>query len=308
MDIRSLARNLALIPGLLLLAAPAAGAPTAAAEGKPALTPAEVVAAAPATAWKDIPADELLVMTLAGARRVVIQLAPRFAVAHVANMRALALAHWWDGTSVYRVQDNYVAQWGDRTEKKPLPKDVPSTLPETYAIDRSALAATLAPLPFRDSYAKATGFADGWPVAMDERQAWLPHCYGMVGAGRNLSPDAGNGAELYAVIGHAPRQLDRNIALVGRVVEGIDNLSSLPRGTDTMGFYGPAQTPTPILSVRLASDMPERDRPRFQVMDTASPTFSALIKVRANRKDDFFMLPAGGADICNLPVPVRKAP
>jgi peptidylprolyl isomerase len=130
----------------------------------------------------------------------------------------------------------------------------------------------------------------------------------MVGAGRNLSPDAGNGAELYAVIGHAPRQLDRNIALVGRVVEGIDNLSSLPRGTDTMGFYGPAQTPTPILSVRLASDMPERDRPRFQVMDTASPTFSALIKVRANRKDDFFMLPAGGADICNLPVPVRKAP
>ncbi|GAA3255116.1 hypothetical protein GCM10020258_13330 [Sphingomonas yabuuchiae] len=41
----------------------------------------------------------------------------------------------------------------------------------------------------------------------------------------------GVGAELYTIIGHSPRGLDRNIAVVGRVVDGMDALSTLPRGT-----------------------------------------------------------------------------
>ncbi len=68
--------------------------------------------------------SELLVMDLAPdaggqARRVVIQLMPApFSRGWIGNIRKLAAARWWDGTSVNRVQDNYVAQWGDATEKK----------------------------------------------------------------------------------------------------------------------------------------------------------------------------------------------
>jgi peptidylprolyl isomerase len=143
---------------------------------------------------------------------------------------------------------------------------------------------------------------------MNAKSIWLPHCYGMVGVGRNLSPDAGTGAELYAVIGHAPRQLDRNIAVVGRVIEGMATLASLPRGSGELGFYTAEEKHVPILLARLASAMPEGERPKFQVMDVASRSFADYLRLRANRKDDFYDLPAGGVDLCNVPVPVRPAP
>jgi peptidylprolyl isomerase len=129
-----------------------------------------------------------------------------------------------------------------------------------------------------------------------------------VGVGRDLSPDTGTGGELYAVIGHAPRQLDRVIAVVGRVVEGIDRLSSLPRGTEALGFYKDKAQYVPIARIRLASQIPAAERPAFEVMDTNSATFADYLRVRANRKDDFYIRPAGGVDLCNVSVPVRRKP
>ena len=129
----------------------------------------------------------------------------------------------------------------------------------------------------------------------------------MVGVGRNLSPDTGTGAELYTVIGQAPRHLDRNIALVGRVVEGMEHLSSLPRGKGDLGFYEDESKRVPILSVRLASELPQSKRPRFEYLSTEGKTFARYADARANRRDPFFIVPAGGADICNIPVPVRRA-
>lgn len=134
----------------------------------------------------------------------------------------------------------------------------------------------------------------------------LTHCYGYVGVGRDLSPDTGTGGELYAVISHAPRHLDRNIAVVGRVIEGIERMSSLPRGTEALGFHKEEGQHVPISSVRLASEIPQAERPTFQYMDTQSGTFAAYLKARANRKDDFFIRPAGGVDVCNVNVPVRR--
>ena len=87
-------------------------------------TPSEIVAEAPASAWRDIQADDLLVMNLRNGAQVVIQLAPQFAPVHVANIRALAQGGWWSGSSIYRVQDNYVVQWGNNESDKPLPKGV----------------------------------------------------------------------------------------------------------------------------------------------------------------------------------------
>jgi peptidylprolyl isomerase len=271
------------------------------------LTPNDIVAAAPASAWKTIAPEDLLVMDLAAGGRIVIQLAPAFAPVHVANIKALARGNYWNGASVYRVQDDYVAQWGQNESDKPWPAGVTAKPPAEYT--RALKGLSIKPLGSPDPYAPAAGFAEGWPVAYSPRAGWadLAHCYGSVGVGRDLSPDTGTGGELYAVIGHAPRQLDRNIALVGRVVDGIEHLSSLPRGTEALGFYKDKAQYVPIASVRLASEMPAAERPTYQYMDTGSASFARYLEVRANRHDDFYIRPAGGVDLCNVQVPVRKA-
>jgi peptidylprolyl isomerase len=289
-----------------LLLVTAAALLIGAAPAKKLPTPTDIVDAAPASAWKTIPADDLLVMDLANGGRIVIQLAPAFAPVHVANIKALARGHYWNGATVYRLQDNYVAQWGLNESDKPWPAGVTPKPPAEYTRALKGLAVT--PLGSPDPYAPAAGFVDGWPVAYSTKGGWadLVHCYASVGVGRDLSPDTGTGGELYAVIGQAPRQLDRNIALVGRVIDGIDRLSSLPRGTEALGFYKDKAEDVPIASMRLASEMPAADRPSYEYMDTRSPSFARYLHLRANRHDDFYIRPAGGVDLCNVQVPVRE--
>ena len=257
--------------------------------------------------WIAVPDDELLIFTLANGRAVTVRLAARYAPAHVANIRKLAAARWWDGESVYRVQDNYVAQWGDPTEKKPLPSGVVADPPAEYSWPRYDAVAELSK---GDPYAARAGYSrDGWPLASNGREAWIPHCYGMVGVARDLAPSTGSGGDLYAVIGHAPRHLDRNIAIVGRVLDGIDALSSLPRGTGGgLGLYEDPKQYVPIVSARLASDLPAASRPHYQYRSPTGARFAAWIRARENREPPFFTVPAGGADICNALPPVRRAP
>ena len=313
--------------------------PASAEEPAPIPSPAEIAAAAPARDWDAIAPSDLLVMDLAPdakgkPRRVVIQLMPTpFSQGWIANIRKLAGAHWWDGTSVNRVQDNYVAQWGDATEKKALPDGL-AVVPESeYQVHDASRFLPIIEVSRRnkermkmlardergseppviyapdvrtkvDPYADFPGFAAGWPIA-GSNGVWPLHCYGAVGVGRNMSPDTGSGAELYAVIGHAPRHLDRNIAVVGRVISGIEHLSSLPRGTGPLGFYEDAAERVAITSIRIATELPAAQQPRFEYLSTESESFARYADARANRRDPFFIRPAGGADICNIPVPVR---
>ncbi len=322
----------------LILAAPAPAVPALAAE--PVLAPGEIVAAAPKADWVAIAPSDLLVMNLAPdskakPRRVVIQLMPPpFSRGWIGNIRKLAAAKWWDGLSVNRVQDNYVVQWGDahgedKAKARALPTGLSMLAESDYSVPAASdLTASGLPLlyqaqPEADSptlwkqrlafrgvkSAEYATFRDGWPISGEmsphASRVWPVHCYGMVGVGRNLSPDTGSGAELYTVIGHAPRHLDRNIALIGRVIEGIEHLSSLPRGTGALGFYETPEERTGIVSVRLGSEVP--GLPAFEYLSTESSTFAKYADARANRRDPFFILPAGGADICNIPVPVRRA-
>ncbi len=303
---------------LLMLASAAsiAAFPLFAQDAKTYSAPGEIVAAAKAEEWVAIAPSDLLVMNLVPdakgkPRRVVIQLMPApFTQGWVGNIRKLAAAKFWDGTSINRVQDNYVVQWGDATEKKALPNNIAKVSEADYVYPRTLpRPRTLDPLfvPPND-ISRWTSFHRGFAVAgvgaPDSERNWPTHCYGMVGVGRNLSPDTGTGAELYTVIGHAPRHLDRNIALVGRVIEGIEHLSSLPRGTGTLGFYEKEEERTPILSVRMGGEVAALQP--FEYLSTESQSFAAYADARANRRDPFFNVAAGGADICNIPVPVRR--
>jgi len=283
-------------------------------------SPTQIVEAAPPGDWVGIPADHLLVVDLAPdaagqARRVIIQLMNGpWSQGWIGNIRKLAAAHWWDGTSVNRVQDGYVVQWGDplgddKARAKPLPPGLLSVPQGAYTLTAGAAPAFSGPRVADGVYAVAERFYQGWPIATgpgDEPETWPVHCYGSVGVGRDMPPDSGSGAELYAVIGNAPRQLDRNIAVVGRVISGMEWLSSLPRGKGDAGFYQKPGERTAITSIRLGSDV--AGLPAWQYLSTDSASFAAYLDARANRRDPFYVRPAGGVDICNVPVPVRVTP
>ncbi|MHB8283197.1 MAG: peptidylprolyl isomerase [Caulobacteraceae bacterium] len=294
------------LPPLLLAAWTLATAVGAAEPASAPATPSSVLQQARAADWRKISPEDLLVIDLASGGRVVIQLSDAFAPAHTANIRRLARAHWYDGLSIERVQDNYVVQWGDADGKKPLPPGLIQPVPAEY--ERPAAGLAFDRLPYPDTFAEQVGFSGGWPAAQAAGQAWPVHCYGMVGVGRDLNPDTGTGAELYAVIGQAPRALDRNIAVVGRVLAGMDLLAALPRGHGDLGFYTePAQRPV-IRQVRIAADLPAADQPRFERLSTDTASFRAWVHVRANRQDSFFLRPAGAVDVCNALPPVRSPP
>jgi peptidylprolyl isomerase len=272
--------------------------------GAAPLTPQAVLDAAPANAWVDVSAEDLVAMTLADGSQVDYQLAPFFAPVHVANIRQLVRSGYFDGASILRVQDAYVVQWGRPDEDKTEAKGINPTPPAEYE-GGPFKPLSFKPLPYRDAYAETVGHLMTWPVATDGHATWLIHCYGMIGVARDVAPDTGSGTQLYTVIGHAPRHLDRNLAVVGRVISGMEFLTDRPRGTEELGFYKDDSQRIKIVSTKMASDLPADARPAFQVLDSDSPAFDAWVRARANRSDAFFVKPAGAVDICNTQAPVR---
>ena len=287
------------VPGMARAQAPAA---------RPALSYSELLAASKPADWRALDLENTLYMDLP-AGRVVIEMSAAYAPVHAANIRALAREGYFDGLAIVRSQDNYVAQWGDPDEKNPRPmkQGKRSLSPEfTRPID-ARLAFTR--LPDIDGYAPQVGFSNGFPVGRNPQtgQTWLAHCYAMVGAGRDNADTSGSGAELYAVTGHAPRHLDRNITLLGRVVQGMPLLSTLPRGSGPLGFYEKAEQRVPIKSVRVAADVPAAERTPLEVIRTDTPLFASLVEALRNRGGTWYKVPAGHIELCNVAIAVRTA-
>lgn len=297
-------RVLGLVAAGFLAACASAAAPAADGQTPPVRSLQEILDQSPASDWRPVAPENTLYMELPGGR-VIIELAPEYAPNHAANIRALARAHYFDGAAIVRSQDNYVVQWGRDEGDTTSFGDAQRTLQPEF--DRPHAGVTLQRLQDPDSYAREVGFADGFPAAGGNGRTWLAHCYGMVGAGRGDTADSGNGAELYVVIGQAPRHLDRNVTLVGRVLMGMELLSVMPRGTGALGFYEDTAQRTIIRSVRLVSELPERERLNLETLRTDSGTFRAVVDSRRTRRDPWFLEPTGHINLCNVPLPVRAA-
>lgn len=264
----------------------------------------EVLKASQPSDWRPLDPARTLYMDLASGR-VIIELHPAIAPNHVANIVALAKEGWYDGNAIVRSHDNYVAQWGDPTEKKAvkaakrkLEGEFTTSVGKSFTFDK---------LPDADGYAPEVGFSESFAVGRDAKAgtAWLAHCYGAVGVGRGGETNSGDGTSLYAVTGHAPRHLDRNITVVGRVVQGMPLLSSLPRGTGNLGFYEKPEQRVPIKSVRVAADVPAAERTNLEVLRTDTATFTKAVEALRNRGGDWFKVPAGYIELCNVQLPVR---
>ena len=267
---------------------------------------ADVVKASKPGDWRPLDPDNTLYLELPTGR-VVMELAPSFAPKAAANIRALVRERYFDGLSVIRAQDGFVVQWGDPDEETPRPFKAASTVDAEFSVPARGTG-QFTQLKERDVYAPQVGHVNGFPVARDPKagQAWLPHCYAMVGVARDEASNTGNGSQLYTVIGHAPRHLDRNITVVGRIVAGMPLLTVMPRGSAALGFYEKAEQRTPIASVRLAADVPALERSKLEVMRTESAAFQAVIEAQRNRGGPWTKVAAGAIDLCNVPIPVRE--
>lgn len=294
----------------IALACFSAGAQDSPAPAGPTL--ARVLAGSSAADWRRPDPENTLYLELPSGR-VILELAPEFAPRHAANIRTLVREGYFNGLAVLRSQDNYVVQWGDPAAEsgdagnaRPLGTGK-SSLPAEF--DRPAADLPFTVLDDGDVYAPQAGFSGGFHAARDPEsgRAWLAHCYGALGVSRGNTADSGSGAGLYVVIGHAPRHLDRNITLAGRVLQGMELLSTLPRGAGPLGFYESPDQHVPISAITLAADLPEDARTALEVFRTDTAAFGQLIEARRNRREDWFLDPVGHVELCNVPIPVRQA-
>jgi cyclophilin family peptidyl-prolyl cis-trans isomerase len=289
-----------LVPGI-------AGAKDDPKKNKPAM--ADVIKASTAADWRVLIPENTLYLELEKGR-VVIELAPDFAPKHAINIRALVREGYYDGLAIVRSQDNYVAQWADPEDENPAKKRAVKTARKNLDAEFSVKYAK--ELPFTrlsdvDGYAPQVGHANGFASGRDPKAgtAWLAHCYGAVGVARGNESNSGDGTSLYVITGHAPRHLDRNITVVGRVMQGMELLSSLPRGTGALGFYEKPEQMTAIKSIRIAADVPEAERSKLEILRTDTATFNAVIEAQRNRGGDWYKVAAGHIELCNVPLPVR---
>ncbi len=257
-----------------------------------------------ASDWRPLDPENTLYLNLEKGR-VVIELAPNFAPNHAQNIKALVREGYFDGLAIVRSQENYVAQWADPDEKREV-KTAKRKLNGEFTVKYPANL-PFTRLPDVDGYAPQVGHANGFPAGRDPKTgtAWLAHCYASVGVARGTDANSGDGTSLYVVTGQAPRQLDRNITVVGRVMQGMELLTTLPRGTGPLGFYEKAEERTPIKSMKVAADVPEAERSQLEIMRTETATFKSAIEAQRNRGGDWYKVPAGHIDLCNVPLPVR---
>lgn len=257
-------------------------------------------------AWRGLDTENTLLMQLESGD-VVIELAPEFAPKHVGNIKTLVREGYFDGSAIIRSQDNYVVQWGDPNfdnDKARSQGNAVKKLEVEFFAKPNEIA--FQKIDSRDAYADEVGFVGGFPAASNGEQTWLAHCYAMVGVSRDVASNSGNGSGLYVVTGHAPRHLDKNVTLVGRVVKGMELLSSLPRGTGDLGFFETQDEYIEISNIDLLKDSNlVKKFSSLQIMRTQSDEFKQHVAKRTTRTEDWFLEPTGRIELCNVGVPSR---
>ena len=257
--------------------------------------------------WRSPDHEHIAVLELESGP-VVIELNPTFAPKTVERFKTLVRERFYDGEAFYRVIDGFVAQGGDGSDIDPEAADNPNALPPEF--ERTIGEDT----PWRsvqknDLFAPETGFVNGFAAARDGDKIWLTHCPGVVAMARGTEADSGS-SDFYIVIGQAPRYLDRNLTIFGRVIRGMEHVQRINRGpAQGNGIIDDIADRTLMHSIRIAADLNQGDRPYIQVHDTNSDTFQETLDGRRQRTNEWFIhTPPEVLDVCQIPMAGRKVP
>ena len=252
--------------------------------------------------WRQLDPQQTVYMQISEGL-VVFELNPLFAPKTVRQFKQLLKDDFYRGLSFYRVIDGFVAQGGDESDI-----NLPNAQPQLEAEFEIKWSDELNWIPVQrdDLFADETGFIDGFAAARTKRKAWLTHCPGVLAMARNNEPDTGS-TDFYIVIGQAPRYLDRNLTIFGRVVHGMDVVQRIRRGpADENGVIESDVDRSRIKSLKLATELPEEEQLEIYVMDTNSAGFNDYMQARRNRTAPFFhRKPPRVLDVCQVPVNTR---
>lgn len=269
------------------------------------LTCATAAVAQDALLWREIDPENLVYMELPG-DTVAIELNPDFAPKSVAQFRELVRERFYDGLGFYRVIDGFVAQGGDGSDLGEL-SDKP-TIDAEFEREWDDDSLTWQFVQEPDLFAPQTGFVSGFAAARNpgSNSVWLTHCPGVVAMARNNDKDSSR-SDFYIVIGQAPRYLDRNMNIFGRVIDGMAAVQQIARGpANNNGIFRDETAITRIRSMRMAADIPENERLSAYVVDTNSEGFIDLLDSRRERKHEFFHnRPPKVLDVCQVPLDSR---
>jgi peptidylprolyl isomerase len=246
-----------------------------------ALAAAFALCAAPALAqdFHPVDPDNLLVLDTSKGR-VIVEMRPDIAPGHVARIKALARKGYYDNDVFYRVVPGFMVQTGEKTVGGD-PASGMGTLKAEFSFKPTA---PIAPVVL------GAGFAGDMAAAADpDGRAWPKFCEGVASTAHYNDPDSGDG-QIFLMIG-AQNYLDRTFTAWGRVVAGEDLLKTFAPGE-------PPASPDKLIKARIASDMPESERPKVSVADPSSAAFKAAVAKAKKEKGDYL-------SVCDITPPVE---
>lgn len=286
--------RLLLCAAVLALSGPAMAQKKAAPAAKP------VAAAAPARPaaadWRTPNPDDILVIDT-NKGRIIVEMVPEVAPGHVERARELAQEHFYDGQTFFRVIEEFMAQTGDPENRGTGGSPKPDLQAE-FLFRRSAETPFVLAV---DQVQVETGFIKSLPVSTQPMMlapmtkdgkvsGYALYCPGVAGAARGEEENSAN-SQFFLMRANFPR-LERKYTAWGRVISGQDVVTQIKVGE-------PVPDPQDkMLTLRVLSDMPEKDRPKIRVIDPRGKWFKAEI-ARAQA--------AAGANftVCDVNIPVE---
>lgn len=266
---------------------------------------------APDNAWRDVdPENTVYIDTNQG--RMIVELFPEIAPAHVTQIKTLARKKFYDYITFHRVIKDFMNQTGDPKGDGTGNSDLPDLNGEFTFRRAPSMGVTLVgvrPLdPARPSSGEiGVGFYKGLPIATQPSGAAIAtpdgkvkafglHCKGVTSMARGDNPNSAN-SQFFLMRGTAPH-LDAGYTVWGNTVWGQENLTKIKIGAKG---DDPSFVPDTMEKVRIAADLPEAERVPVQVIDTESPAFKNYLKTYKKEDGTY-------PDICDIKVPTRLKP
>jgi peptidylprolyl isomerase len=255
--------------------------------------------------WRTLSPENTLIMETESGR-IIFELAQAFSPQHVKHIKELVRSNFYNGLSFYRVIDGFVVQGGDMEGLRKIPLAQKTMKAEFERDLKKDLSFTLVQSP--DLLAEQTGFVDGFAVgrSTSEKKEWLLTCPGVVNLARSEDPNSGT-TDFAIMIGQAPRHLDRNMSIWGRIIDGMEHLNLIKRGDKKQGGVIKDMTErSKIVKMTIAADLPKAEQPIIQIENTNTSEFKEKVANRRKRAADFFFHKGNGnLDICYIKPDVK---
>lgn len=263
--------------------------------------PAAPAALLPADQWRTVAPENLMVIETAKGR-ILVELDPTMAPAHVERMQILTRRGFFDGLKFHRVMTDFMAQTGDPQGTGEGGSDLPDLKAE-FTFRRGRGGAFQPVIGGGEGY---RGYYNGVPVqTQPDAQMFVTadmkvganglFCPSVLGMARAGSPDSAN-SQFYLMTGRSDL-LNGQYTAFGRIVAGLDVVKALKAGTqENNGAVG--EGADVMTRVRLADAIPEAERPSVRVMDPRSPSFVTRYETARAAAGLTF-------NVCNVEVPAE---